>query len=211
MKAIYLIVFSLLTFAGYSQDKKAADLSQPPAIFVLVVDGKEYPVTEGQDQKLDGSFNNPIVAIKMANYRRFDNGTIAFNYKSNATYQYEESTGDKTWTLSANDCIVFLFQLVANVKLDALVTNIVTRFGKKNCKVESVSKRIGGKMVSGKQINVTLAGQKLVQEYYEIELNDSKTNILAFQNLKKDDGTIAEEGQAMVEMVTSSIKFGSGH
>jgi hypothetical protein len=211
MKKIYIAILTLISYTGFAQDKKADDSQKPPAIFVLTVDGKEYSVTEGENLKLDGSFTNPSIGVKMATYRNFDNGTVSFHYKSNSTYQYSESTGSKTWTFDGNDAVIFLFELDGAVKLDAIIDNVVKEFGKKNCKVDVVQKRIGNKMVTGKQINVVLAGQKLVQEYYELGLNNSKTNILAFQNSKKENGTISEDGLDAVELVSGSIKFEHRH
>lgn len=211
MKKIYFVIFTLLTYAGHAQEKKAADGANPPAIFVLTVDGKDYPITEGEQVKLEGNLNNPTASVKMANYRRFDNGTVSFNYKSNATYSFSETNGSKTWTFDGSDAVVFLFELDGQVKVDAIVDNVVKQFGKKNCRVESVSKRIGNRMVTGKRINVTLAGQKLVQEYYDIDLGGSKTNILAFQNTKKDNGSISDDGLSAVELVATSFKFEHKH
>ena len=204
MKKIYLVIFTLLSYAGYSQEKKT---ETPPAIFMLNVNGKEYNVTEGHELKLEGNFNSPTVSIKMADYRKFDNGVVSFNYKSSATYQYDESPGNKTWMINGNDDVVFVFELDGRVKVDAIMEQVITQFGKKNCKMETASKKIGDKTITGKRLNITLVGQKIVQEYYELGLNDGGTHILAFQNTNKDDGTPSKDGIEEADLVCSSIKF----
>ena len=60
-------------------------------------------------------------------------------------------------------------------------------------------------------MNVTLAGQKLVQEYYDLDLSDSKTFILAFQNLRKDDGSMSKDGVEEADLVASTIKLDQRH
>ena len=211
MRNFYIVVLTLLAYTGYGQQKKADGAKTPPAIYILNVNGKEYSVNEGEDLKIDGNLNNPTVTVRTADYRKFDNGTISFNYKSNATYQFEETSGNKTWTFNGSDDVVFLFEMGVKVKIEAIVEQVISQFGKKNCRVETASKKIGDKMVSGKKINVTLAGQKLVQEYYDLDLSDSKTHILAFQNLKKDDGSMSKDGVEEADLVASTIKLDQRH
>jgi len=205
MKAINFVILMLLAYTGYAQGN--AETANPPAVFLLQLNGKEYTLNEGEATNLDGNFNNPSVVVKMADYRKFDDGKISFRYKSNSAYKYTESVGAKTWTF-AGDCTVLLFELDGNVKMDVIIESVMGQFGKENCKLEPASRLIGGKQIAGEKINVSLAGQKLVQEYYQLELNDGKTNILAFQNTGKDDGSVSEEGKEGLELVASSVKTG---
>lgn len=211
MKNLCLAVFTLFVSSAFAQEKRAGATAKQPAVFVLTINDKEYSVTEGEALKLDGNFSSPTVSIKAAPYAKFDNGKVSFKYKNNSTYDYSESEGNRTWTFDGSDCVVFLFELDALVKVDAITDNVISQFGKKNCKTEPVTKKIGDKVLKGVRINVTLAGQKLVQEYYDLGLNDTRTNILAFQNLKKEDGSIAEEGLAAADMVATSFKVLQSH
>ena len=211
MKNLCLAVFTLLLSSAFAQEKRAGEAAKQPAVFVLTINDKEYPVTEGEALKLDGNFTNPVVSVKAAPYAKFDNGKVAFKYKNNSTYDYSETSGNRTWTFDDSDCVVFLFELDALVKVDAITNNVIAQFGKKNCKTEAVTKKVGDRVLSGVRINVTLAGQKLVQEYYDLDLKDTKTNIIAFQNLKKEDGSIAADGLAAADMVATSFKVLQGH
>lgn len=206
MKNMCLAVFVLLSFAGNAQIAKPDYTKKPPAVFVLTINGKEYTLGEGQPLKIDGNFQSPVVSVKMAPYRKFDNGTVSFNYKSSSNYKYAESAGNKTWTFEDGNCVIFLLGFDMALKLEDVIGPVTAQFGKDNCKTEPVTKKLGGKMLMGTQINVNLAGQSLVQEYYQIVATGSKTYIIAFQNLKKD-GAVSADEKAAADMVVGSIKF----
>jgi hypothetical protein len=99
------------------------------------------------------------------------------------------------------------FEFDVEVQLEGLVTEMVTKFGKNNCVIEDYHEKLGEKKLSGKRLNISLAGEKLTMDFLEIHLKDSKTRIIVFQDSKKDDGSSSDEREATLNLIDSSIKY----
>lgn len=100
-----------------------------------------------------------------------------------------------------------LFEFNEKVPFDVYVDELESKFGKENCNIKPFQKNLGGKQCSGKNLEVSLAGQRLDMELYDIVLNDGKSRFLYFQNALKDDGSSTEEYTKGFTMVNSTLLF----
>ena len=67
--------------------------------------------------------------------------------------------------------------------------------------------QLGNKTLSGTRINITLVGQLLSLEFFEIQLNDYKTRFIAFQDSKDEEGNNSKELADTIKMVHETITF----
>jgi hypothetical protein len=206
VKHTLTILFAVLccsfTLAQTPKDSGA----EPKSTFEVTINGKKYQMTENEPLKLDTSFSKPTINIKVSDYKKFDNSIISFQYPKHLSYQFEQDYGYKIWTLSGNDFVVMLFEMDTKTSLDGLTEELVKKFGKSNCVVTDFRKELGRKKCDGKKITVTLIGEKLAVECFEVKLNDFKSRFIYFQNTLKD-GAIQKESVQGFNTINSTINF----
>jgi hypothetical protein len=100
-----------------------------------------------------------------------------------------------------------IFEIDAKTSLDALVEEMVNKFGKQNCMVEDFQKELGNKSCNGKRLKVTLVGQALNLDFYEIVLADEKSRFICFQDSKKESGSSTEEYKKGFITIDSTIAY----
>jgi transcription antitermination factor NusA-like protein len=99
------------------------------------------------------------------------------------------------------------FELDVETELHVLARTMAAQFGRKNCKVVDTEIKIGAKTLKGKRINVEMAGQKLSVDLLEIEMSDSKSSFIAFQDVKDEDGEASAESEDVINMVDDTIEY----
>lgn len=188
-----------------AQNQSNTNNSEPKATFEVTVNGKKYNVSENEDLKLD-TLLKPTISIKLSDYKKFKSSAISFDYPRHLSYTFEQDYAYKSWTLSGNSLVVLVFEMDVNTPLTSLVSEMIKKFGKKNCVVEDFEKELGHKMCTGKKINVTLAGQKLVLECFELKLNDFKSHFIYFQDLIENNEN-SKEYETGFNIINSSIIY----
>lgn len=103
--------------------------------------------------------------------------------------------------------MVLYFEIDNDTKMQEYIDMMIDQFGKKNCKTEKKQMQLGGKMLSGTRINISLIGQLLSLEFFEIPLGDYKTRFIAFQDSKDEEGNNSKELADTIKMVDSTITF----
>lgn len=206
-------ILNILFIAGFicqislAQERNITLEEEPKATFIVTIDGKEYAIEEGETAQLDSICGTPNVSIKIGEVRKFDSGSLSFDYPKSYVYEYTKDFGYKNWTLSGNSCIVMYFEFDAYTPLSLFVSDLVDQFGKRNCEVEEKKIHFGEKILYGSRINIDIVGEKLVLDLYEINLSDDKTRFIAFQDSLNEYYKTSDECRATVDMVKNSIVY----
>jgi hypothetical protein len=196
----------MLVLSCFNALSQKTSSNEPKASFELTINGKKYELSENEPLKLDTTFSKPTISIKMADYKKFDNSGISFQYPKHMSYQFEQDYGYKLWTFNGNDLVVMLFEIEAKTTLESLTEELVKKFGKQNCTVTGFQRELGHKKCAGNKITVTLIGEKLTIDCYEVKLDDFKSRFIYFQNTLKD-GAIQKESTDGLNTINSTIKF----
>jgi hypothetical protein len=175
---------------------------EPKAGLIVTINGKEYRISEGEEITRNGT----TVSVKIADSKVFDIGSISFSYPKHFAFEYEEAVGYKNWTLDGNNFNIMYFEVTEGT-LDGFVDEISGQFGKQNCVITKTYKELGAKKLLGKRINVSLMGQKLTLDLFEIPSSDEITRIIAFQDSLDEYGNPTDEGFSTLKMLQKSIKY----
>ncbi len=207
MKLVFILVlFILFGNTLQAQEIKTGNNTEPKANFELSINGKIYKAIEGKPITIDANLVKPSITIKQTELKRFDFSSIAFDYPKHMAYEFEQDFGYKNWTLTGNNMVILIFEMDVETTLTSLVNEMVKKFGKKNCSVEDFEKELGNKLCKGKQLIVTMAGQKLIMECYEVVLNDYKSRFIYFQDVFNGNQN-SSEYQQWFSSIKNSIQF----
>lgn len=207
MKRKFLALLLTATcYYSQGQDLKKSEYAEPETIFKVSINGKSYDVSENEDLKLDTTLSKPTISIKLSDYKKFKTPSISFEYPRHLAYEFEQDFGYKNWTFSGSNLVVLVFEIDVETTLMSLINEMVKKFGKKNCVIEDFQKELGHKVRDGKKLFVSLVGQKLVLECYEIKLNDFKSRFIYFQD-NINEGKHSTEYEKGVTLIESTILF----
>lgn len=204
---IFLLLTSVFCLNSFAQGDKSEGEKSLKSLFEITIDGKKHIVSEDQILNIDEVLEKPDISVKLADYKKFNNGSLEFQIPNHYSLEYGEDFGYKNWTFSGNNFVVMYFEIDAKTTLDAFVDEMVKSFGKKNCKLEKVTKELGEQTLKGTRINISLAGQKLTLDFLEIVLEDYKTRFIAFQDSLDDNDNESQESKDSLEMISSSIEY----
>lgn len=206
MKTVALIAILLIFCPDAQSQNSSTAREEPGAIFEITINGKSYPILQGESLKLDSIIDKPVISVKLSDYKIFNKSSLSFRYPAFMSYEFQQDFGFKNWTLNGNNLSILFFEMDAETNLNMLVSEMVKKFGKKNCSVEDFRKELGNKTCDGKKLFVSLIGQKLVLECYEIKLNDYKSRFLYFQDVITEEQH-SKEYYSALEMVNSTIVY----
>ncbi len=198
-----LLSLFLIGNVYFAQAQKSDPTKEPKAGIVITINGKEHAVSEGEKVTQDGT----TVSVSLATAKKFNNGTISFDYPTSFGFEYEESYGYKNWTFDGNNFVIMYFEIAEENTLDSFVDEISGRFGKSNCTIEKTTLQLGERELLGKRINVNLMGEKLTLDLLEIKMKEGQTRIIAFQDSNDDYGNATEEGKETIKMIHKTISY----
>lgn len=166
------------------------------------IDGKQFSINDGDTLH----FENKTIVIKTSDYFTFNFGALRFDYPKLFSFQFEQDTAYKCWTLDGSNFVITYFEFGVPVELDEFIKDMVKKFGKKNCTVSNKYMKLGEIELFGKRIFVTMIGQKLTYDMYKINTKDNNTHFIAFQDSKNDDGSDSVESLETMEIINKTIK-----
>jgi hypothetical protein len=200
-----MLIFSFLNVSA--QEATDSGAIEPKNRFEVIVNGKTYQAEEGQPLTLDSTVAKPSIFIILSDRKRFDAASLSFDYPRHLSFEYEKSTGLKTWSLNGKNLVITLYELDARVPLNTLMESMVEKFGKNNCTLEDFKKEFGHQLTNGKRLHVKLAGVKIIMDFYDLAPGGDKSRIISFQDTIKDNGDPSDEFNTAFQMINSSVKF----
>ena len=183
-----------------------AQQSASKTSYTLIINKKEYKITEGEDLKLNLKLDNPIVSIK-SNDKEFSNEFVSFSYPHNFSEEVDNDEGFKSWTLDGDNLVITVYDLDLEDGLAPFVQELINNFGVENCSSKESSMTLGTKTFTGKKIEVTLVNQKLTIDFLSLPSIEGKTRILSLQDSLSEDGTASKEKEITVKKISETIAF----
>lgn len=168
----------------------------------IFINGEKFQIKDGDTLNVS---NNQII-VKSSDFMTFDFGVLSFDYPKYFAFSFEQDFAYKNWSLDGKDFIIMYFEIDAEAELDMIIKEMVKKFGKKNCVVSDIQSKIGELNLKGQRINIELLGQKLTYDIYKLESNDFKSHFIAFQDSKKDDGTVSDESIEVMNVINKTIR-----
>jgi len=207
MKNIITIVLLLLcNVLSFAQNNKKKNF-ETKSMFEVQVDSKKYKLEEGDELDIEGELKNPKISVKLLDFKKFNAGNLLFEYPSNFSFEIEKSEGYKNWTLDGNNYVIMIFDIDGESQVKDFIDNMIGQFGKEKCKTKEIKSRLGEKVLSGIQLYVELAGQKLTVDFYEYSTSKNNSKYIAFQETLMDDGATTAEGVMTFKMINDSIHY----
>lgn len=199
-----LLALLLLTVVATAQESQSENKSN--ATFILTIDGKEYTLEEGERLDVE-KLAAKNISVRIADYKKFEEGGIDFYYPSYFGLEYEAEPGYKSWTFNGNDFTILYFEMEIKTAMSLLVEEMLSQFKKEKCTVEPTILKVGGKELTGKRINVAFAGSFLTIDFLEINLGDGKSRFIAFQDIENENGGYSPEAKKVLKMLDDTIKY----
>jgi len=207
MRFKFLVICLIALSTASSAQETIAGSQEPITEFEVIIGGKVYSFKEGEIKTLDTVLTKPSISIKLAENRKFDNGAVAFQYPRHLGFEFQKAEGYKGWTFSGNNMVVMFFEFDAKVPIDDFVDEMVNKFGNNNCRQEKFQKELGHKICDGVKLNVTLVGQQLTLDFYELILKDGKSRFLAFQESLGEEGVSTDEFKKGFKIINATILY----
>jgi len=181
--------------------------AQSNETIILTIDGKEYTFVEGEELKLKETLVSPTISARLAENKKFESNYLTFEYPKNFSYTFEEDIGYRNWTFDGSDFVIMYFEMDMETELNDFVDEMVNQFGAERCKTKPVQLELGDRILKGTRIDVTLVGQQLTIDFVEIESNDYKSRIIAFQDSVGEDGNGSKEKAKTLKVINRSIQY----
>lgn len=185
----------------------ADDTAEPPVVYTLEVDGQSVTLAPDTPLKLEGSFNNPTLTLRVAQTRTLQADGITLNYPAYFTFEADTSDPDvKTWTASGNDVTLMLFSFSEEVAAKALAESTAQALQSRDLKVEAVKVKLGDSEREGVKATMTLADQSVIQQVLALPPSPRGSRLLVLQEVRGQGAGEAAELGATLKVVASSLK-----
>lgn len=185
------------------------DKSEPAATYTLQVDGKKLPLTLGNEVASNIAGQQIRFKLSRQPFRQFNKSGVQFQYPVEYGFEADDSQpGVTVWTLTSGNSILMLhrFSKLPVPKLGAdMVSEITKQFGDKNVDASPMTLFLKGRKVPGKRLNISLAGQKLVQDIYAFSTTKNSF-VLVLQDVPEKGKPSAESTKLKV-LLTQSLRW----
>jgi len=195
-----ILICLLISQLLFTQKKEN---EEPLITFTLEVNGEKHNIKDGQSLLINGN----KIKVKSSNVKTFDFGSLTFDYPRHFAFEFTKEDEFKNWTLDGNSFVITYFKYELDVSLEAFVSEMVQLFKEENCEVVDKEIKFGDSTYFGKRILISLFGEKLTYDIYEIETDDLQTHLIGFQDSKNDDGSDSKEGINTIRLIDESIKI----
>ena len=185
----------------------ADETAEPPIVYTLEVDGQNVTLAPDTPLKLEGSFENPTLTLRVAQTRTLQADGITLNYPAYFTFEADTSDPEvKTWTASGNDVTLMLFSFSEKVAARALAESTAEALQSQDLKVESLKVRLGDSEREGVKATMTLADQTVIQQVLALPSSPRGSRLLVLQEVRGQGASEAAELGATLKVVAASLK-----
>ena len=207
MKYVLVACLALLCLPA----RQGTRLVEPQQVFVLAGNGKECELRIGEPVSLPKEFENQKVTLRVRPTRLFDYQGLRFRYPQNFSWYYEASeSGAEFVTLSGRTTVLQLSfyndRVTAASLLESTTRAIADKAGPKS--VTKVAVLIGNanRLIEGKRVEVTVAGQTSTQDVFALRLGDMAVTLVV-QDTLTEKGKPDPETEALLKILSDSLEW----
>jgi len=186
-------------------------LAEPQQVFVLAGNGKECELRIGEPVVLPKEFENQKVTLRVRPTRLLDYQGLRLRYPQNFSWYYEASeSGAEFVTLSGRTTVLQLSfyndRATAASLLESTTRAIADKLGPKS--VTKVAVLIGNanRVLEGKRVEVTVAGQTSTQDVFALRLGDMAVTLVV-QDTLTEKGKPDPETEALLKILSDSLEW----
>jgi hypothetical protein len=203
LHALGILFFTCLAEVALGQIPSDPTM-EPPAILEVNLNGQTLRVLEGETIDVNGT----PVTVTLAATRALQMGRVSFEYPRHFAYAYDGSSpGMRNWTVDGNDVVVMFFEMTQAISIKDFETEMVGRFGKKNCRPMDTEMKLGGRNWQGRRIEVTLVGTLIMVNLLNITLDDGITRFLIIQDTRVDSPETGDEVMELQRVLDRTISY----
>ena len=186
-------------------------LVEPQQIFVLAGNGKECELRIGEPVALPKEFEGQKVTLRVRPARLFEYQGLRFRYPQTFSWYYEsKESGSELVTLSGRTTVLQLTFASDKTAAAALVEStaraLAEKLGPKAIVRTCVLIGSANRILEGKQVEMTVAGQTSTQSVFAARLGDLAA-VLVVQDTLTDAGKPDPETEALLQMFSDSLEW----
>jgi hypothetical protein len=204
----YRLALPLVLVSLASAWCRAGESTEPPVVYTLEVDGQAVSLSPDTPLKLEGSFENPTLTLRVAQTRTLQADGVTLSYP--AYFTFEADTADpevKTWTASGNDVTLMLFSFSEPVEARVLAESTAEALQSQDLKLEAVKVKLGDSERDGVKAIMTLADQMVIQQVLTLPPTSKGSRLLVLQEVRGQGAGEAAELGATLKVVAASLKI----
>ncbi len=199
------VALPVICLAAASPTTSAQD-PEPPQSFQLVVDGKPFDITAGEEIEIEAS-GKARVKLIVSPTRAFGYGGLSFLYPGNFSWECEHNDGSMQWLLDGNDVVLMILGFdEIELAADEFAQSIGQAYEESS--VNPCSASIGGSTMRGSELRATVANQEISQQVYAIP-TEGGSRLIVIQDSLQDDGQHTAEYQNVLELLDKSFRASS--
>lgn len=206
---IVLAVSCLIGTTALAEPIAADETTEPSLTFSLTIGDQTVAIAEGEPTQLEGNFADPSVTLDIEPYRTFNLRGVRFDYPRHFTWEADLTDPNVAiWTLSGATYKIMFFAFHDNTTAADIVDSLEANFSgqgaevtKKPCKI-----MLEGNMIDGTQLDLTLVGNKLVDQVYALPSAGTMSRLVIFQDTPNENGQPSDEAVEALKRFTASFK-----
>lgn len=195
--------------AALEEQTRLEPKAEPPAQYELQINGKPVSLTLEKEMWVGMKAGPTRVKLVRSPLRQFDKNGVRFQYPVDYTFEADVSNPNVLiWTLSGTNSALMVQQFSkapANILIDGVTSEAIKLYGRNNVRISSSSMAIGSRQIKGKRLNVTLAKQKLMQEFYAF--NNSQNSFVLMIQDSSGKGWQTQEVRRLKNLLYSSLRW----
>ena len=205
------LLFCSLAFTSAIARAAQPTAQEPPAEYVLTVNGKAVAVALGKETEINvEGASKARIKLSRKPTRTFDKAGVKFQYPVEYTFEADSSTPDVTiWSMSGVNSIVMLQEypkLEAKQLLAVVVPAVVMQYPAKSTKTTAISIVLAGKKLAGKRLTVRFGTVKIVQDVFAFSSSRASFTLI-LHDILDDSGKPTAEAAQLRKLLTSTLTF----
>jgi hypothetical protein len=183
--------------------------AEPEAQYELQINNKPVALTLEKEMWVGMKAGPTRVKLVRSPLRLFDKSGVRFQYPVDYTFEADDSDPNVLiWTLSGTNSAIMVQQfgkVTAPTLINAVIGEAIKLYGRGNVKLSPVTFDLGSRKLQGKRLNVTLAKQKLMQEFYSF--GTAKNSFIFMIQDSSGKGWQTQEVRHLKNLLYSSLQW----
>ncbi len=184
---------------------------EPPAEYVLEIDGQEVAVSLGSATTAKVGGRDVRVRLSLGPDRGFDQYGLSFRYPTTHNWEFDGSDPSALlWTLDGNDNVVMLLKgdktFTPGQLRDELATSIAAQFGSAPVTRSKVTMTLEGRKEQGVELKILVGSAWITQQLYGLSTSEG-TWVIVIQDTMDETGRVGSHETGLVKkLLTATLK-----